>query len=218
MAVAHLTRCTLHGVGMGEEFQVSVSVVGGVFPGYSDLSAAADDSVVALVGASEWAQIKAMISSDQRWDKVRLEYFNPTGGPAEFSAEATIASADGTGTGSAYAALQTSFVCTLYTERAGAHGRGRIYWPLTGAEPPAGHLMSSTFTDAVGGASKALMRAFESAIATHGGGVANTHVYSPSTGTSSLVNRVSVDNRPDIQRRRAESLVPTHVYTDAYTG
>lgn len=112
----------------------------------------------------------------------------------------------GTGAADSFVEYPVSSVASLRTSRAGAHGRGRMYWPCP-AEPPDGTGYASS-TSALGRAQR-IRTAFQEintvlATGTYNGVVA----VASSAAVNTPVNAVSVDNVHDTQRRRRNALLP----------
>lgn len=139
-----------------------------------------------------------MLRTIDGYDEVRV-YGYPSGGPtASFVGVAPLGT---TGSSSTSNPLQTCCVATLLTGAAGRRRRGRMYLPATG-EPLTASEFSSARVTAIANAVAGFL-GFGSPDPTHG-----PIVLSQVAGTHAPVTQVRVDSKPDIQRRRAESLSP----------
>lgn len=138
-------------------------------------------------------------------------YASGNDGHAQFVAEGNIGTSQGTGTGSTVIPLQTCMVVSLRTDNPGASHRGRMYLPACANIMSTNGFFSNSTCDDVGGAAASFFNSVNDEL---DGEVA---VISQRLATSTAVTQLQVDNRPDIQRRRADKQVPTHVSVNAIT-
>lgn len=180
----------------GELFDTSFWIAGTNVPTSNADANALAETVSAGLGGDTLTSIAALLNPDSGYDQVRV-YSYPTGGPsASYIGAATIGS--GVGTATATAALQQAMCITLRTAQAGRSHRGRMYLPADGVALTTGHLFSfGLTTDVVD-----KMASFFSYINTLSASN-NVQVVSQTLTTATEVTTVTADQRPDIQRRRA---------------
>lgn len=118
------------------------------------------------------------------------------------------------GTGLVSHPIQTAMVFSLITSTPGASGRGRLYWPASGAQILASTLRfdSATVTPALA-AMETYLSGIENAIEATAG-TAPLSVWSRKTLGMQGVIRLRVGNVPDVQRRRRDALVETYASVD----
>lgn len=193
----------------GEEFVTSFWITGGP----ADSSEAANAfaaSIVALPSfATLLARLKGMMTSDMSYTQLRVYRYQSGGNTADFVGFAPIAAGQGTSTGNGI--LQVAMVATLNTLFAGRRYRGRMYFPATGMGITA-HQFATTAAQGLATDLAAFFSAVNS-IGLVGAVSVVSRIASEATG----VSQVSVDTKPDIQRRRAEGLVPTARTTASLT-
>lgn len=199
---AGVARFVLAGhLGATEIFETGFWEVGD-FATQADVDSAAAAAATAFLADMAGAATN-MLRTVDGYDEVRV-YGYPAGGPtASFVGTAALGT---TGSSSSSNPLQTCCVATLLTGAAGRRRRGRMYLPATGEA-----LVTSEFTSA-------RVTAIANAVASFlGFGAPDpTHgpiVLSQVAGTHAPVTQVRVDSKPDIQRRRAESLAASAQHT-----
>lgn len=111
---------------------------------------------------------------------------------------------------------QTAMVISLRSTTPGAKGRGRLYWPATGAglntstlrlttpTNTAAASAAATYLDAIASALKNALEPSPSLIDY------DLCVVSPTTGTKTRITRVEVGDILDVQRRRRDRLVEAY--------
>jgi hypothetical protein len=111
---------------------------------------------------------------------------------------------------------QTAMVISLRSTTPGSKGRGRLYWPATGAglntstlrlanpTPAAAASAAATYLDAIATALKEGLEPSPSLIDY------DLCVVSPTTGTKTRITRVEVGDVLDVQRRRRDRLVEAY--------
>lgn len=106
--------------------------------------------------------------------------------------------------------FQTSAVVSLRTALAGASGRGRLYWPATGAviDSPTLRPPTATITSALSGA-KTYLSGIQAAIDVTLDGVALA-VWSRKLLDATVVSSIQMGDVLDVQRRRRDQLVETY--------
>jgi hypothetical protein len=154
-----------------------------------------------------------MLSTQQKYTEIRL-YSYPEGGPtASFIGSAPITT--GTGTSGTFNATQIAMVVSLRTAMAGRRHRGRMYLPAAGLASATQHQWTQTQCDDVATAMGNFFSAVN-AIGTFGAVVVLSQV---GAGEWENVSEIRVDSKPDIQRRRANKLLPSftslHTVTNA---
>ena len=150
-----------------------------------------------------YLNIRALCDADTAYTQVRA-YCYPGGGTrADAIGEAPIAV--GVGTGSVQSnPLQTSLVCTLRTGLAGRRHRGRMYLPAN-AWPITDHQFADGGVDSVATAMKTFLQNVNL-----DGTLGTCAVVSNVASTATPIKSVTVDTKPDIQRRRSSSMTARH--------
>lgn len=217
-------KINLHWSGLGEEGQTGCYVSATGFTGsqakVEEVAAAVRDSIAA---DSYLAQLKSMLSTDQKYDKVTAYFYGDANLKADFGAEAPFAAGGIVGSGAGFLPLQNSLCVTLHTAHSGASFRGRMYFPMTGGDPGAGHQYSSGLVTAVAEmvagttTTDSILFDFARAVDAAGDGGAFPAIYSRAKGLLTPITAVSVDSVPDTQRRRRGSLVALATATQPYT-
>lgn len=154
--------------------------------------------------ASAWSAnhggLIATINANSGYDAVRV-YAYPNGGTkSTWVAEASLGAVPGGGT--QVMPLQLCLVLTLRTPQVGRSNRGRMYLPGDGLQLSGqnNQIVSTLAT----GAAQDMVAIFNAVNAmTIGGGNPVVSVVSFTETRSSPVTTITVDNKPDIQRRRA---------------
>lgn len=170
--------------------------------------------------AGAWsATLAKWLSTDQQFTQVSV-YDYPAGkSPAGDQAIATIPAAKGKGTGLMSLSLQSAACVSLHTGRPGASYRGRMYLPATGMGLTSHRFAATDLDDLamkIGGRDDAvasndiwgLLADSErslAAVGTGSTGAGTCVVRSVTKGLVSPVTTVSIDDKPDTQRRRAKS-------------
>lgn len=115
-----------------------------------------------------------------------------------------------TGSGAASHPYQTSIVCSLRTATAGARGRGRLYWPATGANLDSSTLrLSAIATSDLATAFQTYLSGIEAAVqATIA--MSRLVVWSRASSTLRDVDRLMVGDVLDVQRRRRDALTESY--------
>jgi hypothetical protein len=151
--------------------------------------------------------LRALLTANQNYTEVRV-YSYPNGGPnAGAIGVASIALADGQGNGSGRGPLQQTMVATLLTPFAGRRSRGRMYLPAAGLAVGSDNQWPQANCTTVANDLAAFLSAVQGIAA-----IGNVSVISQvGAGLATPVNRIRVDTKPDIQRRRANKIAPTAV-------
>ena len=219
MAVANTCRMDIRGsiLNSTEIFSVSLwlstNVDGALVPG---TNAQAQSALTTLMGDPTFGAMldgwRALIFPADAYTSVTL-YCYPTGGTSAAAvATAPITGKAGTSTASG-APLQTSMVLTLRTGQAGRSFRGRIYLPARGgmASGATGYLASGTgpvVTPVINWLHQiAILTPFP------GGVGARAGVASTRRGVFTPLSQITVDLKPDIQRRRANKFPSGTVFS-----
>ena len=151
----------------------------------------------------------AIAPSSASYTAVRGYAYQATGTKATFVAEASLGL---DGTGSVTHPLTTCCVVSLRTPNVGRSNRGRMYLPAGGA-----FMSTSSFFNGTGfpnlASEWAAIFGLVNAIELDGGGNPVVSVVSFTGGTSNVVTHVTVDSRPDTQRRRSNRQGTGTVYS-----
>lgn len=199
-------RGTLSG---GEIFETGFGVLaaGITSEALADSYASSIAGIFAGTGSSSWMNA---LDNGSHLTEVRV-YGYPTGGStATYVGAATVAATDGLSTG--HLPDQTCLVLTLRTGLSGRRNRGRMYLPFTGATVTTGNLFTNTQVSAVVSMFGARLSAVNALSDT-----ATVAVISTVGTTAHPVLTVTADQRPDVQRRRANRQAVGSVSTAAVT-
>lgn len=162
------------------------------------------DSVVASLGTSEFSGLWTNIADTATIINKVMVYGYPEGGPhASVMAESPTHKVGG---GPAALPLQCCLVATTLTGSPGRSNRGRIYWPVTGANVGTDNQLSEAITQQVATVTYALLAPGE-------GSGPGPIVVSQKHGTFKPITSIRVDSRVDIQRRRAAKEAATYIKT-----
>lgn len=132
----------------------------------------------------------------------------------EVNAEAAVPS-PAFGSGSSRLVYQSSVCVSLATGTPGGRGRGRIYWPATGAGVDTTTLrLDSTLRAGVLAGTKSYFEAITGAIDGLIAGGTALMVFSRTAPDLYPVNRLRVGDVIDTQRRRRDALAETYVSVD----
>lgn len=178
---------------------------GGTLSDEASLHAAIIDLQTSTGYASFLTQAKALIAPDTAYTKLTAYYY-PTGGPtAGVVAEEPISAGVGSSGAGSVGCMQQCMVASLRTAFAGRRKRGRMYLPATGAALTV-HRFDNTRCDNVAAAVSALLNHVNTA-----GTYGQAAVVSQTGSSSAPITVVTVDNKPDIQRRHANKFAADHV-------
>lgn len=214
MPVSNLVRLTLLWSGGGEIGTTSWSVGGlSSTPDESKLSdflAAVDDGFLNDETPSQWANFTALMYGGQSTQSLTAySYANSSLPSSHMAQRSTVHPGQVAGGGPP---LQVAVVASLRTSHPGRAFRGRQYFPgATAIVSPTAFKVSNGVCDNVGGCAAAMgaivKEAAQSTFATNS---AYWGVFSRTRSVVTPILQVLVDNVPDVQRRRANSLVSTH--------
>lgn len=181
----------------GEIFDTSFWCLGGVTP--SDGQDLADGVKAALLANP--LPFLGMMNASGGVDEIRV-YSYPSGGPAAATVHSAAVNAVGTSTGATQAS-QSCLVATLLTGLLGRRNRGRMYLPAVNVQLDGTTGLLTTPTAAAVSAAMGTFFTDVNNIALGGGGNPVVSVVSQTASNVEQVTQVGVDNRIDIQRRRA---------------
>lgn len=141
--------------------------------------------------------LRGILNADSSWSSVKV-YCYPTGGPtATAVGEAALTGMTGQGVG--ILPLQVAMVITLGTGLSGRRNRGRMYLPMNGAALVAGHLFATSVISAPLNSIANILNQWNSGAAPNG----FSAVVSTAGTAAQKITLLTADQRPDIQRRRA---------------
>lgn len=165
-----------------------------------------------------WANAFAPIwAQDTQYDKMDLYAYSPDSGRAHSQSQLTPTAIVGM-SGQNHPG-QVSLVQSLRTNLAGASHRGRMYAPATGVSLQANLQLTQTQCNDLAGATGSLLTAInQTNLAGHGLTATACVIASRTTQTYTAIDEVVTDSRPDIQRRRADKLLPAFVGQAAVSG
>jgi hypothetical protein len=194
----------------GESWSTGVALAAQNHPSVGDL-----DTWLASIqsGISGWFNggahsIAGVVASDTFLSNLRAYEYEPGGATANLQGTYEYSPAIN-GAAAHVLPLSSAMCVTLRTDKAGRHYRGRMYLPANGATL-SNHTYVGTDVDAVALAMKDLMELLKGSTLSGGSIIP---IVAGDTTTPGLVTSISVDNRPDTQRRRAKSERATYRQT-----
>jgi len=192
----------------GEEWSVNpVYKIGGDFS-VPVSSTQANTIALAIAAVAVPTALLALMNTTTTVTGARVEA-RTYAGALEAQGEAVRASS-AVGTASNALPFQSALVCSLRTSRAGASGRGRLYWPATGAPLQSGTLrLSAAAVTSYLSSFKTYLSGISTAIDVTLDGVGLT-VWSRKLLTSTPVNALQVGDVVDTQRRRRDQAIETY--------
>jgi hypothetical protein len=193
------TRIVMQGhLGASEIFETGVGIMDFAPPSAAAATEMATDWIANLAIPAK-AQLLNLISPDSGYDTCRV-YSYPTGGTvATFIGEALFTGWVGTASGNN--PNQVCMCMTTLTGLAGRKNRGRLYLPCNGQPIQPGHVfLTAELTNVV----DAMATTFTTWNA--GGDEGTVAVISLAASAANPVTQLSIDNVPDIQRRRANKM------------
>jgi len=171
-----------------------------------EASALAEDLLQVWLDLDVRLPIQSLIKSDSSYTFVKA-YCYPTGGPtATFVGERTITpGGGGGGSGSGNAPLYQCMVVSTRTALSGRTHRGRLYLPASGTTLDTTHRFANPLLGQVADAMKAMFDAVNDFVVPVGLVVS---VLSQKDSDSEFVTSISIDSKPDVQRRRENKMAP----------
>lgn len=138
-------------------------------------------------------------------------YWYPSGSKVSTVVGENLSGAAIPGTSASSTPTQTSVVASLRTGISGRSARGRSYLPANGLPLDVTNQISNGNVHTLSLAYSHVLAdiAFDLASSLASSGVAPV-IYSAKTGGTHQVTQVSVDSRPDIQRRRSDNIVANY--------
>lgn len=193
-----------------EIFDTSFWVLGGS-ESLPELQGMVDAIAAIIKGTGAFDQTLAALVSSGEYTAVR-GYAYPNGGTkSTWVAEADLGLA---GTGS-YHALQQCVVVSLRSTNVGRSNRGRMYLPGCGMGMAASQpLYTAGDVDALATEWQSIFKAVNS-IELSGGANPSVVIVSFTNTDSIVCSSIQIDNKPDIQRRRANRLLPDHTAAES---
>jgi hypothetical protein len=156
-----------------------------------------------------WAAVKGTIYALYSFTEVDMYQYVAPSTTAQFQAQTILTASAGTYVTNG-GSIDQSLVVSIRSARPGRSGRNRMYVPFHQAITATTGLASNSQTDGIGTATKALFTAVA------GGSVAAPIVVSRTHGFWNAPSNIDTDNKPDIQRRRENRLLPTHTQVLAF--
>lgn len=208
--MADLLRVTIKGsMPSGEEWSINpVWSIGGDF-GAPVSSTQANTIAVAIAGVTVPAALLASVASSCNVSGARVEA-RDVDGSLESIGEAVKGTPTPGGSTASPKTFQSSVVISLRTAHAGASGRGRLYWPGTGATTTNATLrLASTTVDTYLAGAKTYLSGIQAAIDVTLDGVALA-VWSRKNADLYVVNQLQMGDVLDTQRRRRDAAVETY--------
>jgi hypothetical protein len=215
--MAELLRISIIGaMPNGEEWSVNpVFSVGGDF-GVPVTQIQAQTIATAIAAISAGNDLRGLMSTSTNINAIRVEA-RAVNGTLEAQAEASMVTPQAGMGGTNAHPFQTAMVFSLRTATPGATGRGRMYWPATGATLSVSTLRpSSAYVLTALTAMETYLSAIEAAIEVTLTGVALA-VWSRKMEALRVVTQLQAGDVLDVQRRRRDALIENY-QTVAYTA
>jgi len=185
----------------GEIFATSFWTQGNV-PGSQALANVFAANVASLFQVRPLPTLKGLMDATCGYDSVKT-YHYPTGGPAAtYLGVSAIASGAGN-SAAGQLTLQSAMVASLRTQLAGRSHRGRMYFPCV-----SGALTSHQHTNPTVSNVAADVAGFFSDVKVNSSVGIPVVVSQVGAGSYTPITQVIVDSRLDVQRRRANKIVP----------
>jgi hypothetical protein len=182
-------------------------------------NAQAAASLTAILGDAKWTTFKTflmtLMPSACTLDSVSL-YCYPTGGPNATAIANTLTPAVGTN-GVGPQIPQTCQVASLRTGQSGRSFRGRVYLPKWSATLTGALQFAGTDCTTTANAVAAFLSGWSLKTITPAGQGIFAVVVSPTRGAASGIEKVVVDSKPDVQRRRINRMTTGAVSNAAVT-
>lgn len=192
-----------------EVFDTSFWVAGGA-ASLEDANSLANGVAGIIKQSGTFTNTLKCITNQDGYDTVRAYVYAQGGTAADYVAEATVGLI-GTGNPTSLP-LQCSRVLTLLTQQVGRSNRGRMFLPATGSLMSSQALISTPLSADLANEWAALFTSV-SEIALASGLSPVASVVSFTRSLAHTVSAVRVDNRMDIQRRRANKQEPNLIST-----
>lgn len=209
---AHTARVVISGTAPGGEiFETGFWLFGTGWDTRVEIQNLAD-AVAASWQTTARLPLCALISHDTEYTNCKVYYYRAGGPTATFVGERALTS--GLGSGPGQIPLYTCMVATLRTGISGRSYKGRMYLPAAGVSLDTDHRFpASKASDACDG-----LAAWFNAINAFAAPLESTvSVVSQFLTAHNDVNEVSIDSKPDVQRRRENKMpggvVATHLVT-----
>ena len=201
-ALTTFQRVVIKGVGPGSEiFQTGFSTAA-VTPPSSQAALQTDCNAISAFVTTMWNAIKGTIYTSYQLTEVDMYQYVWPATTAQFQAQTLLTANPGTAAASG-SPIDTALVVSIRSAVPGRSGRGRMYLPWHGTIAAATGLVVGTPYTTFATAVKALFTS-----------VAGYSSYVPivasrTHGTWQPPTAILCDNKPDVQRRRENRLLPT---------
>ena len=203
--MANLTtfqRVVIKGIGPGSEIFQTGFTTAAITPPSSQAALQTDCNAIAAFCTTLWNAIKASIYTSYSFTEVDMYQYVWPSTVAQFQAQTLLTANPGTLAVNG-SPIDTALVVSLRSQVPGRSGRGRMYLPYHGGCLPASGLTSGTPYTTYATAVKALFTS-----------VAGYSSYAPivasrTHGTWQPPSAILCDNKPDVQRRRENRLLPS---------
>lgn len=166
------------------------------------------DTVAGVISGLANTTLRSLIPSTATYNGVRT-YSYVTGGPTATYVADSPFTTPVAGNGTNDMPLQVAMCITTLTGAAGRRARGRIYLPAYAASSSGNAFVNTVVDNTVDGIA-AMMTSWETNHAAQWG---HWVVVSVQGSAARAITQLRSDNKPDIQRRRANSFIATHLHT-----
>lgn len=203
-ALTTWARIVMQGLGPGAEiWQTGLSVIAAPLPG-TQAALQTDCNALEPFFNTFWGSLKSHIYSSFSYTGVKMYAYSGAATRATLQAQTLRTAVAGTLVANS-SPIDTSLVASLRTAVPGRSGRGRMYLPCHDVcQPTSGNFVGTASAD------------YALAVKTLANAIAGYSSYavavvSRTTSNWELVRQVIADNRPDVQRRRENKIIPSIV-------
>lgn len=201
-ALTTFQRFVFKGTGPGSEIFQSGFTTAAITPPSSQAALQTDCNAISAFVTTMWNAIKASIYTSYTLTEVDAYQYVWPSTTAQFQAQTLLTANPGT-LATAASPIDTALVVSIRSAVPGRSGRGRMYLPYHGLCLAASGMTSGTPYTTYATAVKALFTS-----------VAGYSSYAPivasrTHGTWQPPSAILCDNKPDVQRRRVDRLLPT---------
>lgn len=208
-ALATYQRVVIKGTGPNSEIWQTGFATAAVTPPTTQAQLQTDCTAIAGFVTTWWTAIKGLIYSSYSLTEVDMYQYVAPSRVATLQAQSVLTAAPGTNaaTGSP---IDTACVVSIRSAVPGRSHRGRMYVPCHSGVAPASGMFTGTPNTTIGTATKAMFTSVAGYSSYVPVVVSRTH------NTWDAVASLITDNKPDVQRRRENKLIPGNIQVLAF--
>jgi hypothetical protein len=199
----------IKGTGPGSEIWQTGFWTSAVTPPGTQAQLQTDCNAIAAFVTTWWTAIKVSIYSSYALTEVDMYQYVAPSTVASLQAQTVLTASPGTNA-TPGSPIDTCVVVSLRSAVPGRSNRGRMYLPYHSTAAVATGLFVNSNTDNYGTATKALMTSVAGYASYVPVVVSRTH------STWQPLAAIDTDNKPDVQRRRENRLLPSHTQVLAF--